>query len=129
MPYAASATVAPVRSAALSAARGQQHDGRQEPCDRADGCGNMAPARELAAQQCSTRHIGLPIAVLMLTGGKAPARAPGSSATWRDRLPRGSTLPPAVWERRHHAMPLLLWLHVAGLLAFAVARGLPVWHA
>ena len=23
---------------------------------------------------------------------------------WRDRLPRGQTLPPALWARRHRAM-------------------------
>jgi diguanylate cyclase (GGDEF)-like protein/PAS domain S-box-containing protein len=45
-----------------------------------------------------------------------------------DRLPRGQTLPCAVWERRHRAMLGLLWLHVPALLLFAVARGYPVWH-
>ncbi|HEY3021441.1 MAG TPA: EAL domain-containing protein [Solirubrobacteraceae bacterium] len=44
------------------------------------------------------------------------------------RLPRGHTLPCAVWDRRHRWMIRVLWAHVAGLLVFAVARGFAVQH-
>jgi hypothetical protein len=32
-------------------------------------------------------------------------------------LPKGRTLPPAVWRRRHAWMLRLLWAHVIGLFA------------
>ncbi len=51
-----------------------------------------------------------------------PARA------WRDRLPRGQTLPPELWARRHRAMTLVLWLHVPALFAFALATGNALGH-
>lgn len=43
-------------------------------------------------------------------------------------LPRGRTLPDAVWERRHHALVVLLWLHVVGLTLFAWLRGYSFQH-
>src|SRR5215208_1759233 len=46
----------------------------------------------------------------------------------RDSLPRGKTLPPQIWERRHRAMVTLVWLHVAGLAVFGLARGYNVPH-
>ena len=44
------------------------------------------------------------------------------------RLPRGHTLPCAVWERRHRWMVRVLWAHVPALVLFAVARGYTVQH-
>jgi diguanylate cyclase (GGDEF)-like protein len=41
----------------------------------------------------------------------------------RGLLPSGQLLTPEVWERRHRGIVWLLWLHVAGLAAFAVVRG------
>ena len=38
-------------------------------------------------------------------------------------LPRGDSLPPETWRRRHRHVCLLLWLHVGGLGAFAAIRG------
>ena len=49
--------------------------------------------------------------------------------SWRDRLPRGQTLPPELWARRHRAMTLIVWLHVPALFAFALATGNSVGHA
>src|SRR4051812_19705050 len=46
----------------------------------------------------------------------------------RDNLPRGRTLPPDVWQRRHRAMVAVVWLHVLGLAIFGLARGYPLWH-
>jgi diguanylate cyclase (GGDEF)-like protein/PAS domain S-box-containing protein len=40
---------------------------------------------------------------------------------WRDRLPRGQTLPPETWARRHRAMSIVAWAHVPALLVFALA--------
>jgi diguanylate cyclase (GGDEF)-like protein len=40
----------------------------------------------------------------------------------RGLLPSGQLLTPEVWERRHRGIVWLLWLHVAGLAAFAVVR-------
>ena len=41
----------------------------------------------------------------------------------RNALPRGRTLPPEAWERRHRAMLWLLWAHVVALPIFSLARG------
>jgi diguanylate cyclase (GGDEF)-like protein len=49
--------------------------------------------------------------------------------TGRGLLPAGQLLTPAIWERRHRGIVWLLWLHVAGIAVFAVARGLGVAHA
>jgi PAS domain S-box-containing protein len=43
-------------------------------------------------------------------------------------LPRGRTLPDDVWERRHRALVVLLWLHVIGLTVFAWLRGYNLQH-
>jgi diguanylate cyclase (GGDEF)-like protein/PAS domain S-box-containing protein len=48
------------------------------------------------------------------------------AATWRERLPRGQTLPPELWERRHRAMT---WAHVPALLVFGLAMGYPFLHS
>jgi diguanylate cyclase (GGDEF)-like protein/PAS domain S-box-containing protein len=39
---------------------------------------------------------------------------------WRDRLPRGQTLPPALWARRHRALTLIAWAHVPALFVFGL---------
>jgi diguanylate cyclase (GGDEF)-like protein len=44
-------------------------------------------------------------------------------------LPRGKTLPEDVWRRRHRAMVGLVWAHAVGLPLFALALGVPLWHA
>ena len=46
----------------------------------------------------------------------------------RGLLPSGQLLTPEVWERRHRDIVWLLWLHVAGLAAFAVVRGCGLLH-
>jgi hypothetical protein len=46
----------------------------------------------------------------------------------RGLLPSGQLLTPEVWERRHRGIVWLLWLHVAGVAAFAVVRGPAVIH-
>jgi diguanylate cyclase (GGDEF)-like protein/PAS domain S-box-containing protein len=53
----------------------------------------------------------------------------GSARTWRDRLPRGQTLPPELWARRHRAMTLIVWLHVPALFVFALATGNSLGHS
>ncbi len=47
----------------------------------------------------------------------------------RDLLPKGQTLPDESWEQRHRWMVNLLWFHVAGLFAFSLLEGFPVWHS
>jgi diguanylate cyclase (GGDEF)-like protein/PAS domain S-box-containing protein len=44
------------------------------------------------------------------------------------RLPRGATLPPEVWARRHRAIVAFAWAHVVALTAYGLARGFPLWH-
>jgi diguanylate cyclase len=44
-------------------------------------------------------------------------------------LPKGQTLPPAEWRRRHRWMLALLWVNAAGLVAFALAVGFSPGHA
>jgi diguanylate cyclase (GGDEF)-like protein/PAS domain S-box-containing protein len=39
---------------------------------------------------------------------------------WRDRLPRGQTLPPELWARRHRALTLIAWAHVPALFLFGL---------
>jgi diguanylate cyclase (GGDEF)-like protein/PAS domain S-box-containing protein len=43
-------------------------------------------------------------------------------------LPSGKTLPPEIWQRRHHAMVCLVWAHAVGLLIYGLLLGYPVWH-
>src|SRR3954454_9448089 len=43
-------------------------------------------------------------------------------------LPSGKTLPPDVWQRRHRAMTVLVWLHAVGLPLYGLTRGYPLWH-
>jgi len=47
----------------------------------------------------------------------------------RARLPRGSTLPQPVWERRNALMVWIMWGHVVGLPIFGLARGFGVLTA
>ena len=44
-------------------------------------------------------------------------------------LPKGRTLPPAVWERRHAWMLRLVWAHAVALFAWGLLAGHPLWHA
>ena len=46
----------------------------------------------------------------------------------REWLPEGQLLPEHVWRRRHRTVVWLLWLHVAGLLAFGLAQGQAAPH-
>ena len=47
----------------------------------------------------------------------------------RRALPRGRLLSESVWNQRHRAIVALLWLHVAGLVAYALAAGKGPLHA
>ena len=47
----------------------------------------------------------------------------------RDRLPQGDTLPFDIWERRHRAFVVFLWLQVVGLIGFGLYRGLGPVHS
>src|SRR3954452_2857033 len=61
---------------------------------------------------------------------KATAMTDGTrTVRWRDRLPRGQTLPPATWARRHRSMTLIAWAHVPALVLFAVATGHAFFNA
>src|SRR3954462_8109628 len=61
---------------------------------------------------------------------KATAMTDGTrTVRWRDRLPRGQTLPPATWARRHRSMTLIAWAHVPALILFAVATGHAFFNA
>ena len=50
------------------------------------------------------------------------------SARARTALPRGRSLPDALWARRHAAIVLLLWAHVLGLWMIASLRGYELLH-
>jgi diguanylate cyclase (GGDEF)-like protein len=47
----------------------------------------------------------------------------------RGLLPTGQLLMPEVWSRRHRGILWLLWLHVAGIVVFALVRGQHPGHA
>ena len=49
-------------------------------------------------------------------GKEATAMTTTGKVSWRDRLPRGQTLPPETWARRHRAMIMVAWGHFVGLL-------------
>jgi diguanylate cyclase len=59
----------------------------------------------------------------MIGGAFGRARRAG-----RGLLPHGQMLTPEVWARRHRGIVWLLWLHVAGVAGFAMARGLGLTH-
>jgi diguanylate cyclase (GGDEF)-like protein/PAS domain S-box-containing protein len=59
----------------------------------------------------------------------AATAATATSGALRGLLPHGGTLPDDAWRRRHHALLILLWIHVFGLTAFALARGYPLLHS
>src|SRR4051794_26246640 len=44
-------------------------------------------------------------------------------------LPTGGSLPDELWLRRHNAIVILLYLHAAGIMVFALVRGFPLWHS
>jgi diguanylate cyclase (GGDEF)-like protein/PAS domain S-box-containing protein len=44
-------------------------------------------------------------------------------------LPEGGSLPDVEWRRRHHAIMVLLWLHVVGLAIFAILAGYDAPHS
>jgi GGDEF domain-containing protein len=48
--------------------------------------------------------------------------------TGRGLLPAGQLLTPEVWAQRHRAIVWLLWLHVVGIVGFAMARGYGLAH-
>jgi hypothetical protein len=48
--------------------------------------------------------------------------------TVRGALPHGQLLTPEVWAHRHRGIVWLLWLHVAGIAAFAMIRGYGLAH-
>jgi diguanylate cyclase (GGDEF)-like protein/PAS domain S-box-containing protein len=48
---------------------------------------------------------------------------------WRNRLPRGETLPRENWIKRHRAMTAIAWAHVPALLLFALVVGKPIADA
>ena len=46
-----------------------------------------------------------------------------------EALPRGRTLPPEVWQRRHRWMTLLVWSQAIGLVAYGLISGQAVGHS
>jgi PAS domain S-box-containing protein len=48
---------------------------------------------------------------------------------FRRVLPQGRSLPEQAWNRRHRVMLALLWLHVAGIPLFGMARGYSLGHS
>ena len=47
----------------------------------------------------------------------------------RGLVPTGQLLTPEVWARRHRGIVWLLWLHVGGVVVFALLRGKSLGHA
>src|SRR5687768_14032288 len=47
----------------------------------------------------------------------------------RASVPHGHLLTPEVWARRHRGIVVLLWLHVAALFGFGMARGKGLSHS
>jgi PAS domain S-box-containing protein len=53
----------------------------------------------------------------------------GWYGSFRNVLPRGGSLPADLWAARHRTVLVVLWLHVAGIPVFGVARGETVLHS
>jgi hypothetical protein len=47
----------------------------------------------------------------------------------RGLVPTGQLLTPEVWAQRHRGIVWLLWLHVGGVVVFALMRGKSLGHA
>jgi hypothetical protein len=47
----------------------------------------------------------------------------------RHSLPEGNSLPDDVWQRRHHVILWLLWLHVLGLMVWGLIAGFGLPHS
>ena len=62
-----------------------------------------------------------------MSGITAAAQRAGRAG--RGLLPTGQLLTPEVRARRHRGIVWLLWLHVAGIAVFALARGQSLGHA
>lgn len=60
------------------------------------------------------------------SGETGPTGVVGRVARW---LPSGRGLPARTWEKRHHGIVVLLWLHAAGLSVFGVVRGYGFVHS
>jgi diguanylate cyclase (GGDEF)-like protein/PAS domain S-box-containing protein len=56
-----------------------------------------------------------------------PARAP--LRRFVERLPRGRSLPPEVWQRRHSWMTLLVWSQAVGLVVYGLIAGHSIGHS
>jgi diguanylate cyclase (GGDEF)-like protein len=54
----------------------------------------------------------------------SPRRRSPRSSSWLEWLPKGRLLPDHLWQRRHRAITVLLWLHVPALALFGLARGM-----
>jgi diguanylate cyclase (GGDEF)-like protein len=54
----------------------------------------------------------------------SPRRRSSRSSSWLELLPKGRLLPDHLWQRRHRAITVLLWLHVPALALFGLARGM-----
>ena len=52
-----------------------------------------------------------------------------AAAGLREWLPKGRTLSPEAWARRHRAILVVLWLHVAGLAVVGAATGHGLGHS
>ena len=58
-----------------------------------------------------------------------PGRIKGLWHRLTASLPHGRTLPEDAWLRRHHALLVILWLHVPALTIFALAEGYSLYHS
>ena len=83
----------------------------------------MSESTEMSVETSST-----PLCTVASVGGTTDVGgAPRSFASrW---LPSGRGLPPAVWERRHRGILVLLYLQAAGLWVVGIVRGLGVFHS
>ena len=60
--------------------------------------------------------------------GELPAALRSRARVIAASLPRGKTLPPEAWARRHRTLVLLVWAHAIALPIFGLARGFGLAH-
>ena len=63
------------------------------------------------------------------SGPRLPVRVNSGARAVLGALPRGRTLPPDLWKRRHVWLCRLLWAHVPAIFAFALEQGKGTGHA
>ena len=132
--YAHPEALAAVRATGRGGHRRRRRDHPGPPARRAADLAQVRPGaarapRRRAGDQAPARRLARAAPQRKESRCTADHRAVRAFSRLGAALPKGRTLPPAVWRRRHAWMLRLLWAHVVGLFAWGLLAGNPLWHA